>query len=405
MRRREPGAFYARCNISVAKGCCAGASLAPQEAPIIALSHSLQDRQGAGPSTARPRAQSGKSRIVWLDVAKGLGIIFVVLGHALGGIIDMPGRAMPPLFREVFLGIYIFHMPVFFLLSGLLVRPRLARSRKGFLIDLVITVAYPYFLWSTIQYSAIYAAGSLVNRPVDLFWPAILNLPWATISQFWYLYVLFLMHIMALILVPRIGARNFFLIAVGAKLLIASMAQPYVPPATIRLLMVHGLFYAAGVWAGVEGVERVRQWLAARRWLVVPLVIGAIAAILMAAQLIIEAKAPGFYQLKSYEISVLGWRLPVLPVATIATLAFLSCAFLVSGRIAAMLAYLGRRTMTIFVLHVMFIAGTRIILGRLMPGFDPLLLLGVCSVTGLLAPLIVYAVVRRFTTSRALGLG
>lgn len=338
-------------------------------------------------------------------MAKGLGIVFVVLGHALGGIIDMPGRTIPPLFREIFLGIYIFHMPVFFLLSGLLVRPRLARSRKGFLIDLIITVAYPYFLWSTLQYSAIYAAGSLVNRPVDRFWPAILSLPWATISQFWYLYVLFLMHMLALVLVPRIGARTFFLVAVGAKLLIAALAQPYVPPTMIRLLMVHGLFYAAGVWVGIEGVERMRLWLAGRRWLVAPLLIGAVAAIGVAAQLIIAAKAPEFHHLKSYEISVLAWRLPVLPVAVGATLAFMSCAFLFSGGAAKLLSALGRRTMTIFVLHVMFIAGTRILLGRLMPGADPFLLLGACSLTGLFAPLLVYAVVRHFTTSRALGLG
>lgn len=362
--------------------------------------------KGATPAS-RPagHAGAGKARILWLDVAKGLGILLVVLGHALGGIIDMPNKPVPPAFREIFVGIYVFHMPVFFLLSGLLVRKRLARSRKGFLIDLVITVAYPYFLWSIIQYSAIYAAGSLVNRPVERFWPTILNLPWATISQFWYLYVLFLMHFVALVLVPRIGARNFFLAAVAAKLLIAALAQPYVPPAAIRLLMVHGLFYAAGVWAGVEGLERLRQWLGSRRWLMAPLLIVAFAAVLLAVQYIIAARGAEFYQLKSYEISVLAWRLSLVPVASVATLVFVLCSFLPPGSMAKMLTYLGRRTMAIFVLHVLFIAGTRIVLSRVMPGADPLLLLGACSMSGLLAPLIVYAVVRRFSTSRAFGLG
>ncbi len=350
-------------------------------------------------------AGADKARIAWLDVAKGLGILFVVLGHTLGGIIDMPGRASPPQFREVFLGIYMFHMPVFFLLSGLLVRPRLARSRKGFLIDLIITVAYPYFLWSIIQYSAIYLAGSLVNRPVERFWPAILNLPWATISQFWYLYVLFLMHMAALVLVPRIGARNFFLVALGAKLLIAALVQPYVPPTMLRLLMVHGLFYAAGVWIGVDGGERARQWLSGRIWLIVLILIGTVVAVGCAIHLVIEANGADFYQLKSYEISVKAWSLPILPVAVAALVAFMGCVFLIPGSVAKMLAYLGRRTMAIFVLHVLFIAGARILLSRLWPGADALVLLAACGLTGLLAPLIVYATARRITTSRALGLG
>lgn len=379
----------------------------PQEAPIISLSHSLPDQPKRAKQASRPavHAGAGKARILWLDVAKGLGILLVVLGHALGGIVDMPGRTVPSAFREIFVGIYVFHMPVFFMLSGLMVRPRLARSRKGFLIDLVITVAYPYFLWSIIQYSAIYAAGSLVNRPVERFWPAILNLPWATISQFWYLYVLFLMHMMALMLLPRIGARNFFLAAVAAKLVIAVLAQPYVPPAAIRLLMVHGMFYAAGVWAGIEGLAHLRQWLGTRRWLVALLLSSAVAGVMLAVSYIVAARGAEFYQLKSYEISVLAWRLSLVPIATIATLAFVACAFLPSGGIEKMLAYLGRRTMAIFVLHVLFIAGTRIVLSGAMPSADPLLLLGACSLTGLLAPLAVYAVVRRFTTSRALGLG
>lgn len=354
---------------------------------------------------SRSHAKLGKERIIWLDVAKGMGILLVVLGHALGGIIDMPGRATPPGFRAVFLGIYIFHMPVFFLLSGLLVRKRLARSRKGFLIDLVITVAYPYFLWSIIQYSAIYAAGSLVNRPVERFWPAILNLPWATISQFWYLYVLFLMHFLALLLVPRIGARNFFVGAVAAKLLIAALAHPYVPSAIIRLLMVHGAFYAAGLWVGVEGLDRLRRGLAMRRWLGGALLIAAFAAVVLAVRYVIAAQLPDFFQLRSYEISVMAWRLPLLPVACAAILAFLAWSFVPTGAVSRMMGYLGRRTMAIFVLHVLFIAGTRIVLSRIMPQADPLLLLGACSLSGLLGPLTVYTLARRLTASRALGLG
>lgn len=48
-----------------------------------------------------------KSRIEWVDVAKGVGILLVVFGHLIDG------RSFPGLY------IWSFHMPLFFFLSGL----------------------------------------------------------------------------------------------------------------------------------------------------------------------------------------------------------------------------------------------------------------------------------------------
>ncbi len=52
-------------------------------------------------------ADKSKPRIAWIDTAKGLGIILVVLGHTW----DIP--------NWLYCGIYGFHMPLFFFLSGL----------------------------------------------------------------------------------------------------------------------------------------------------------------------------------------------------------------------------------------------------------------------------------------------
>lgn len=49
-------------------------------------------------------------RIDWIDVAKGIGIILMVMGHT----------SMPDAINR---WIYSFHMPLFFLLSGLLFIP------------------------------------------------------------------------------------------------------------------------------------------------------------------------------------------------------------------------------------------------------------------------------------------
>lgn len=55
--------------------------------------------------------KGARERIMWVDVAKGLGMLCVILGHSL---IAYPGIAKI---------IYSFHMPLFFILSGCMLRP------------------------------------------------------------------------------------------------------------------------------------------------------------------------------------------------------------------------------------------------------------------------------------------
>lgn len=50
-----------------------------------------------------------KSRIEWIDVAKGIGMILVILGHTVR--------------LDVITPVYAFHMPLFFFLSGLVLNP------------------------------------------------------------------------------------------------------------------------------------------------------------------------------------------------------------------------------------------------------------------------------------------
>lgn len=340
------------------------------------------------------------SRVQWLDVARGLGILLVVAGHTIGGIIDSPAGAHITVLRHVFLAIYTFHMPLFFFLSGLFVGPRIAKGRTTFLLGMLATIVYPYFLWSTIQYGAIYAAGSMVNRPVEQFWAPILNLPFSSISQFWYLYVLFLMHMAALLIVPRLGTKGLFAVAVAARLIVAVVAFPVM----IRLTFTHGLFYAAGGLVGMTGLEAVRAWVGRHGSAAVLILLLGITVIGLATTSIIFQQGSALDGLRSFQTSVLAWRLPILPAAIAGASAVMIAAMLQRGMTASILAYLGQRTMAIFVLHVLFIAGTRILFSRFihLPSIGLLL---PCMIAGLLGPLALYEAARRFTHSRLLGMG
>jgi len=67
-----------------------------------------------------PEVPSSQKRIVWIDVAKTLAVILVFYGHFVGNFISSDSR--PALLQMKF--IYSFHVPLFFILSGLIYREK-----------------------------------------------------------------------------------------------------------------------------------------------------------------------------------------------------------------------------------------------------------------------------------------
>ena len=54
----------------------------------------------------------------WLDALKGVAIILVVIGHIIDGNLAK-GTLTSMWVRYIYNGIYLFHMPLFFTLSGM----------------------------------------------------------------------------------------------------------------------------------------------------------------------------------------------------------------------------------------------------------------------------------------------
>lgn len=77
------------------------------------------------------------NRISWVDSAKGLGIILVVLGHT----------SLP---QEIKTYIYSFHMPLFFFLSGVVFNEK--KNFSAFLKGKLKGIVIPYFIISIITY-------------------------------------------------------------------------------------------------------------------------------------------------------------------------------------------------------------------------------------------------------------
>ena len=87
------------------------------------------------------------NRISWVDVAKGIGIIFVIIGHVY--------RSNP-----VLVWIYSFHMPLFFILSGWLRgcnrkqiewKPFIRRKTESLIVPLLLFLLITFLYWLAVE--------------------------------------------------------------------------------------------------------------------------------------------------------------------------------------------------------------------------------------------------------------
>ena len=154
-----------------------------------------------------------RGRVVWVDTAKGFGIILVVVGHVLRGLGNGHLIAWTEQARFVDAWIYAFHMPLFFFLSGLFLAQSSAKSSGAFVSDKLRTIAYPYFVWSIITLCLKASLGSIPNQPREL--SEFVRIFYSPIEQYWFFYVLFFLTLPAgLILKFRIKPRTLFLWAI-----------------------------------------------------------------------------------------------------------------------------------------------------------------------------------------------
>ncbi|WP_435009253.1 acyltransferase family protein [Tundrisphaera lichenicola] len=196
-------------------------------------------------------------RIAWVDYAKGVGITLVVLGHTLRGLQSSRIIADGPAFRSVDSWIYSFHMPLFFLLSGLFAERGVERGPGEFLRDRLSTIAYPYLIWSTLQTLVQVAVGRYTNHQTSLYDLAgILINP---ILQFWFLYALFLIGLIYYILrrcrLGPLGALSAFIAFWVSQRWIS--LGPWQPLSAARN---NGVYYALGSvinhHGGTERIDR-----------------------------------------------------------------------------------------------------------------------------------------------------
>jgi fucose 4-O-acetylase-like acetyltransferase len=206
-----------------------------QAAPTESMSTQVQSAVAV-----HPMANSVRSSAV--DIVKGIAILLVVLGHTGQGLIHRGWWATPhALFFESF--IYSFHMPAFFFVAGLFVVGSIAkRGSKGFTVEKLKTILYPYLFMGMIN--------PLIEPLVERFRSGAHTFAWKSFflsladgEAGWFLFTLFVCLMIALLTV-KLPHWLRFVLAAGI-----GMTPAFGPPLTDRVLREF-CFVAAGMWVG-----------------------------------------------------------------------------------------------------------------------------------------------------------
>lgn len=150
-----------------------------------------------------------------IDILKGITIVLVVLGHAVQGVVSSQSLTINTEYNSIFILkqiIYGFHMPLFFIISGIFINSWTKKFFKDAISQKVLRLIVPYFIWSFITGLAMQLASNYTNNGLGI--KDVLLSPIIPFSQYWFLYVLFFIHIVYYLLmnINFINGKNFFLL-------------------------------------------------------------------------------------------------------------------------------------------------------------------------------------------------
>lgn len=310
------------------------------------------------------------------DRVKGVAILLVVFGHVWIGMDSAGLIADARLFSTVEAAVYLFHMPVFFFVSGLFFSARAAPRR--FLEHKVLTLLWPLLLWSWVEGAILWLSGQGADRGLAGV-QDVLAYPVPVKSVFWFLWVLFVLQLATYavqrwIAEPRWVLSGLLLGSVGIFLFRLN-------PGSAVMILENAPYFLLGVL-----LVPLRQRFAAPG--ILPFV-GVLAVFALAEVLWLRFGGVVAW----FQLAALG-----------AVLGFTAVVTRVGGEPGRWLAWLGRRTMPVYLVHVIVTSATRVALLKLgVTDMGTHLVLGI--VLGTALPLMLDGAVQRLRLGALAGFG
>jgi fucose 4-O-acetylase-like acetyltransferase len=340
-----------------------------------------------------------KNRLDWIDYARGIAIILVVYRHMFEGlkntnILREAGVNMASygFLEQANIFFFSFRMPLFFLVSGIFIGSSLAkRGLKSLIGNKAKTILYPYFLWGFIQitiqiiFSAFTNSDKSINDYTYLFYVP------REVEQFWYLYALFNIAVLYAFLKTTFKLSNVFQIILGLVLFVVSalFSQYGVEWGFISDIFHYYIFLALGDLAGKSMVNgNLRSFfLSTKAVLLLFIPFLALQYYFLEVNIMHKDISPKYLYVEYYQ--------PFMYLL----IALTGCAFIISlsslfekYNTAKWLKYLGRHSLYIYVMHVIFFAGCRALLIYVFNIYNVYVLMIFCIAAGLLFPILFFRI-------------
>lgn len=170
-------------------------------------------------------------RITYFDIAKGIGILFVLIGHLQNDIIF----SYSPYILSLCSWIFSFHMPLFFIISGMLIccRREEEKDLKEIVRKRFRSIMIPYF-WFSLIYIFIVLYSLLISKVVPL--KTLFIQLWYVLGMYgmnvlWFLPAIFAAEIMFVYITQRFKGKKsiFVIIALLLAAILINSARQYLP--------------------------------------------------------------------------------------------------------------------------------------------------------------------------------
>jgi uncharacterized membrane protein YcfT len=319
-------------------------------------------------------ASAAKSRIDWVDYAKGICIVLVVMMHSTLGVEKAAGAAS-------WLNGFIewarpFRMPDFFMISGLFLASRIDRPWREYLDSKVLHFAYFYLLWMTIQFALkawpIYQADGVAGLASGYGMGFIE--PYGTL---WFIYLLPIFFVVTKL------ARHMpplLIFAVAALLEIAPIETGWM---LIDEFAARFVYFYAGFWLA----QHIFAFAAK---------VDATKTLAILSGLVLWAFFNGFMVAHGFS------HMPVVSLG----LGFIgACAVVATGvllskfRLADGLRYCGQNSIVIYLAFFLFMAATRSVMLKFAGGFDLGIIALLTTAAGVIGPILLFWATRKTALS------
>jgi fucose 4-O-acetylase-like acetyltransferase len=161
-----------------------------------------------------------EKRWLWIDYDKGISIMLVGYGHCLDSLNGHADLSAYPFFNYIGTFLYGFRMPLFFIISGLLVGKSLnKKGLNGYISDRTNNILFPLLVWGFIEISMQIIAATYTqftnNNTVGASRYLMLLLDPRQTGHFWYLNALFFIGVIYAFVKSVIKLKPAFHVLLG----------------------------------------------------------------------------------------------------------------------------------------------------------------------------------------------